>query len=62
MEVYNILGEHVRTLINNTNYVAGNYEIEFNGKGLASGVYLMQLKTAEKVKCIKILLTTNYEV
>ena len=56
MEVYNILGEHVRTLVNNIVYEAGKYEIEFSAKDLASGVYLLRLKTSNKVKYIKMLL------
>ena len=29
----------------NGNYVAGNYSIDFNAKGLPSGVYFYRLKT-----------------
>jgi hypothetical protein len=47
MEVYNVLGQRVRTLVN-TDMVAGYHEVEWNGRGnegqqLASGVYFLQM-------------------
>jgi len=42
--VYNILGKKIAELANG-NYAAGNYSIDFNAKGLPSGVYFYRLKT-----------------
>ena len=43
LNVYNTLGQKVATLINK-NLQAGNYEAQFNGSDLASGVYVYELK------------------
>lgn len=43
IKVYNILGREVTTLVNEEKPV-GTYEIEFNGMGLASGIYFYQLR------------------
>lgn len=42
--IYNILGQEVRTLINNE-LNPGNYKVTFDGKGLASGVYIYRLSS-----------------
>jgi subtilase family serine protease len=43
IEIYNILGERVRELLNEQK-PAGYYEVNFNSTGLASGVYLYLLQ------------------
>ncbi len=44
LKVYDILGNEVETLINE--FVnRGNYNVEFNGAGLASGIYFYKLQT-----------------
>ncbi|MFZ0454592.1 MAG: choice-of-anchor D domain-containing protein [Ignavibacteriaceae bacterium] len=45
LKVYNILGQLVKTLIENQMYEAGNHEIEFNGSNLASGIYIFRLES-----------------
>ncbi|HRP37091.1 MAG TPA: T9SS type A sorting domain-containing protein [Candidatus Dojkabacteria bacterium] len=40
--IYNILGQHVQTLVNKTES-AGIYQIDFQAHGLSSGVYLYSL-------------------
>jgi subtilisin family serine protease len=40
--VYNILGEEISILVNEVK-AAGNYEVEFNGSGIASGVYIYRM-------------------
>ncbi len=55
LEVYNILGERIKTLIDN-NQAPGIYEIEFNGSSLTSGVYIVLLKAADFLKTQKIML------
>ncbi len=46
MKIYNILGQIVRTIINNEIYEAGTHEIVFSGSRLASGVYVISLESA----------------
>lgn len=43
LKVYDVLGNEVATLIDEEK-PAGEYEIEFNGKGLPSGIYFYNLK------------------
>ena len=54
-KIYNILGDEVATLINEEK-PAGNYEVEFNANGLASGIYFYQLKAGEFVQTKKMIL------
>lgn len=42
LKVYDMLGQEVRTLVSG-HLQAGSYSIEFDGRGLASGVYLYRL-------------------
>jgi lysophospholipase L1-like esterase len=43
LKVFDVLGNEVATLVNGMRQT-GNYAVSFNGKGLASGVYVYQLK------------------
>jgi hypothetical protein len=57
LKVYDILGREVATLVNEEKPV-GNYEVEFDGSNLSSGVYFYQLKAGSfiqtrKMICIK---------
>ena len=47
LKTYNILGKEIKTLINE-NKLAGSYEIEFNAKGLPSGIYYNVLQFGNK--------------
>ncbi|MBP3193843.1 DUF4838 domain-containing protein [Natronogracilivirgula saccharolytica] len=44
LEVYNVLGQRVTTLLNEEKS-PGRYEVTFDGAGLSSGVYLYRLQT-----------------
>jgi hypothetical protein len=44
LKVYDVLGNEVATLVNEEK-PAGEYEIEFSGKGLTSGIYFYNLST-----------------
>ena len=45
LKVYDVLGNEVATLVNEVKQ-AGNYEVEFDGSGLPSGIYIYRLITA----------------
>ncbi len=55
LEIYNILGQKVAVLLNNT-LAAGHYSYSFNANGLASGVYLYKLQTNNFVSVKKMIL------
>jgi hypothetical protein len=44
LDVYNILGQHVATLVNGVQ-AANTYKVNFNASGLSSGVYFYKLST-----------------
>ncbi len=46
LKVYDLLGREVATLVNEEK-PAGEYEVEFNGVNLPSGIYFYQLKAGE---------------
>ncbi len=45
MKVYNILGQLLRTIIDNQTLESGTHEIEFNGSSLACGIYIFRLES-----------------
>jgi hypothetical protein len=53
--VYDILGREVAMLVNERK-AAGSYEVQFDGAGLASGVYFYRLQADEFVQTRKLLL------
>ncbi len=53
--VYDIAGNFISTLVNRR-YEAGTHSITFSGEGLASGVYLYELKTGSFTKSKKMML------
>ncbi|MCF8396261.1 MAG: T9SS type A sorting domain-containing protein, partial [Melioribacteraceae bacterium] len=55
LAVYNLLGENVANLVNE-NQISGNYNVEFDGTQLASGVYIYALITDAKIFTRKMLL------
>jgi hypothetical protein len=60
LEVYNALGEKVRTLVNNVQE-AGYYQIDWDGKNnfgnqLSSGIYLYRITAGNFVKVMKMVL------
>ncbi|MCW9064775.1 MAG: T9SS type A sorting domain-containing protein, partial [Ignavibacteriaceae bacterium] len=46
LKVYDVLGKEISTLVNEEK-PAGEYEVEFNAKGLPSGIYFYQLKAGD---------------
>jgi hypothetical protein len=55
LEVYNLLGQKVMTLVNDTQE-AGTHTATFDAKGLSSGVYFYRLTAGEKVMTMKMML------
>jgi len=52
LKVYDILGNEVATLVSEEQSV-GSYRTDFNGEGLASGLYIARLNTGSFSKTIK---------
>jgi hypothetical protein len=48
LKVYDVLGREVRTLVNEHKSV-GAYAVSFDGAGLASGMYVYQLRSGSYV-------------
>ena len=55
LNVYDILGNKITTLVNKEQ-TAGSYEVEFNGSDLASGIYFYRLNAGEFTSVKKMLL------
>ena len=53
--VYNILGEMVKTLIENKQK-AGSYEVNFNASNLATGIYIYRIQAGDFVETKKMVL------
>lgn len=56
IEVYNVLGQRITTLVNE-NKPAGFYTVEFNAGSLASGFYIYLLRAENFVQTRKMLVT-----
>jgi hypothetical protein len=61
LDVYNILGQKVRTLVENRFHQKGSYEVSWNalddnGRIVASGVYLYTLRAGDFIKSVKMIL------
>ena len=55
IDIFNILGQKVKTLLNEFKK-ADRYEVVFNAKGLASGVYIYRMRVNDFTECRKMLL------
>jgi hypothetical protein len=55
LEVFNILGQCVATLVN-AEQQAGNYQVPFDAKTLSSGMYFYRIATGTNVKFCKMML------
>ena len=45
LKIYNVLGQEVFTLLDNTPLVPGVHQVNFNGSNLPSGIYIYRLET-----------------
>ena len=55
LNVYDILGNEIETLVNEEK-PSGNYEVEFDGSGLASGIYFYRLTAGNFTESKKLIL------
>ena len=55
LKIYDVLGNEVTTLVDEYKS-AGEYEVEFSGVGLSSGIYFYQLKAGSLVETKKMIL------
>lgn len=55
LEVYNIAGQKVRTLVNEQQNT-GEYEVIFNGENISSGVYFVRMRAGEYIETKKMAL------
>ncbi|NCS88171.1 MAG: T9SS type A sorting domain-containing protein, partial [Ignavibacteria bacterium] len=55
LKIYDVLGNEIATLVNEEK-PPGNYEVEFNAKGLASGVYFYRLTAGSFIQTKKMIL------
>lgn len=55
LKVFDVLGKEIATLVNDEK-TPGNYEIEFNGQNLASGMYYYRLRAGDYVETKKMVL------
>ena len=53
LKVYNMIGQEVATLVNGT-MSAGSHTVNFNAKGLPTGIYIARLQTGAKVVSSKL--------
>ncbi|HSD63359.1 MAG TPA: T9SS type A sorting domain-containing protein [Ignavibacteriaceae bacterium] len=55
VEIFDILGQRIKTLLN-IFQKADRYEVEFNGSGLASGIYIYRMKVNDFIASKKMVL------
>jgi hypothetical protein len=55
LRVYDVLGKEVATLVNE-NQKPGNYEVEFDGSSLSSGIYFYRLQAGDFIETKKMIL------
>ncbi len=56
LEVFDVLGRKVMTLINNETKQAGRYNVQFEARNLATGMYIYRLVIGDKILTKKMLL------
>lgn len=56
LKVYDLLGKEIAILINNVSLSPGNYDVEFKGADLTSGVYFYKLESENFIETRRMLL------
>ncbi len=57
LKVYNILGQQIVTLLENSEYKAGTYSLQVNTAGWSSGIYFYRIQAGEFAQTKKMILT-----
>lgn len=47
LEIFNILGQKIQTLVDNKVQTSGSHSVVFNAQGLSSGIYIYQLRVGD---------------
>jgi len=55
LKIYDVLGREVATLVDEDK-IPGNHEVKFNGKGLASGMYIYRIQSGNFIDSKKLIL------
>jgi hypothetical protein len=55
LKIYDVLGNEIVTLVNEEK-PTGEYEVEFNGSNLSSGIYFYQLRTNNYISTKRMIL------
>ena len=58
IEIYNVLGQRVRTLVNEEK-VPGYYTVDFDASSLASGFYIYRLNASSGFNSVKKMIVTK---
>jgi hypothetical protein len=56
LKIFNILGQEVKTLLNNEIVPAGEHQVSFNASGLPTGIYIYNLQANDFVQSKKMIL------
>ncbi|MDD5570917.1 MAG: C25 family cysteine peptidase [Bacteroidales bacterium] len=57
IELFDIMGNKIKTIVDKAKENSGKYDIIFNGYGLSNGIYYCVLKTDNEIKTSKIVLS-----
>ncbi len=60
IEVYNLNGQHIKTLASNKHYSAGDYSLEWNGndehgQGAEAGMYIFRIRAGKGMKTVSMM-------
>ena len=60
IEVYNLNGQHIRTLVSNKHYGAGNYSLKWDGndehgQNSEAGMYLFRIRAGQGMKTVSMI-------
>ncbi|MCI0616724.1 T9SS type A sorting domain-containing protein, partial [bacterium] len=56
LEIFNLHGEKIETLLDRKNFTAGAHKINWQAEGLTSGIYFYHLRTNDFVETRKLIL------
>ena len=55
MSVYNLLGAHITTLVDNESYSAGVHSVKWNTSNINSGLYFLKLEAGNSSQTLKMM-------